>query len=237
GWEALSGITELLGTIRNEKHHSTVCDYLASFGQQNLHIVSRGMSDKNPTVVASSIQILGRLDDDRVYPYLDKAITHESPSVRSQLIETLAANGSEQSTEMISRLARDRNPDIRREAIRALSKISGEFCFNIIAELINDDTFSKADQDEQQLLLNSLSQRGGEHAVSYLRTLILKYNFIQSRTFAFLRMAAFEALSLNSSDKAEKTLVRMAGNWRPGIRRMARDAMNRRRAIIYGAEE
>ena len=237
GWEALSGITEILGNVHDEKHRDTICDHLAQFGRENLHIVSSGITDRNSEVVKNSITILVRIRDDRVYSYLEKALLHESVEVRSHLIDCLKDHASEKPIDLLARLARDRDSEIRRKAVQALGNVSGVHGFNIIADIINDNSFAIINENEQQLLLNTLSRLGGDDAVSYLRGLILKYNPLRRRLFTFLRSAAFEALTLNRGEKAERTLVRLSGNWRIAIRRMARDAMHKRRANLYGGQE
>jgi exonuclease V gamma subunit len=89
---------------------------------------------------------------------------------------------------------------------------------------------------EQKTLLRAFSILGGDVAVSYLSQLIEQYNPLRDSALTFYRQTAFDALSYNRSEKAEKLLVKLASSWRPDIRRQAAAALSRRREIVFGRD-
>ena len=87
------------------------------------------------------------------------------------------------------------------------------------------------------MLFNAFSILGGDIAVTYLLKLILRYNLIGSSALKFYRAAAFEALSLNRSEKADQVLVKLSNRWRPAIKQSAQKTLDIRRSVIYGGED
>ena len=79
----------------------------------------------------------------------------------------------------------------------------------------------------------TLSRLGGEHAVSYLVSLVTSGGFLKSQAKEFYRRIAFKALVGNHSEKAEKALLKLARSWRMDIRKMAKEALLSRRESTY----
>lgn len=235
-WEALGGIVDLLGKLTHERHRDALCDFLAAKGKTNLQIISRGLFEKRSEVVRNSVTVLTRIDEPSAYEYLEKIITHKDKAVRLELVRGLRESPSDKAVNILIQLARDPDPSVRKEAISSISSRRGRVAFEAITEIINDDSFILVDPDDQLQLLNAFSMLGGELAVPYLSQLVLKFSFLKNSRNAFFRKAAFEALSLNPSERAEKLLVKLSSNWRPDIRTRARDAQYRRRLMIHGGD-
>ena len=237
GWEALSGITDLLGKLDHAHHRETLCEYLATKGKKNLKIISRGLFDKNEEVVRNSIAIMSRIDDAEALAYLKKTANHRDSTVRLELVSCLKESPREEAIEILTALATDSDPSVRKEAVSSISSRRGRAAFDAITEIINNDDFVLVDTDDQQQLLNAFSMLGGELAVPFLGQLAIRMNLFRNSRTAFFRQAAFEALSLNPSEKAENLLVKLCNNWRPDIKSRARDAQYRRRIMIHGGDQ
>ena len=237
GWEALSGLTDLIGDLKHENQREALCDYLASKGQANIKIVSKGLFDRRTEVVCNSITVLARIGDDTAFDYLGRVTKHKEKSVRLQLARSLKDSPGDAAIGILRVLAIDRDPDIRKEAVQSLVYRKGRSAFEAIADIINDERFISVERSDQKQLLNAFSSLGGELAVSYLGQLILKSNPLRNSTLTFYRQAAFEALSLNKSEKAERLLVKLSGSWRTDIRAQAGHTLHQRRHILYGGEE
>jgi hypothetical protein len=236
GWEALSGITDLLGEFDHRHHREALCDYLARKGRNHSDVVAKGIYDRRWQVVLNSVIILAQVGDDISLNHLKHALNHEERRVRLELVKALRNCSKDKALELLRQAAMDSDREIRSEAIDAIVGRNGQAAFETIAALINDEKFVLIDQDDQQKLLRAFSVLGGDVAVGFLARLILRFNLFRNATLSFYRRAAFEALSYNRSEKGERLLVKLASSWRPDIRRQASAALHRRREIIYGGK-
>ncbi len=236
GWEALSGITDLVGEFEHELHREALKDYLTARGQDNIDIVARGIFDKRWQVVRNSVTILARIGDARALRYLERVVHHEEPLVRMELVTALKDCPSTEALGLLQSLVADSDRTIRRQAVEAIVARCGSTAFETIGALIDDESFPSLDRDDQQALLNAYSVLGGEQAVAYLSQMILRYNLFRDARLVFCRTAAFEALSYNVSERGERMLVRLSSSWRPDIRKQAAYALQRRRENIFGQE-
>ncbi len=236
GWEALRGVSSTLEKLKFEIHKGSFCDFLALKGRNNLNIIANGLTDKNPDIVISSIIVLSRIGDDEAIRLLSKVAGHKNNPVRHTLVMSLRETNNENVISLLVKLTRDDDETIRRESVRSISSRKGQQALEAIAEIINDDSFDKIESQDQQQLLNAFSILGGDQAVRFLCNLILKYNIFDDSLLKFYRAAAFESLSLNRGEKAEKMLLKLTSNVRPDIKKQARAALYKRRALIYGGE-
>lgn len=236
GWEALSGIADLLGEFELRHHREILCDYLASTGRQHPDIVSKGLFDKRWYVVYNSVGILAHIGDDKSLDYLKHTLKHEERRVRLELVTALKNCPNDKALEILREAVMDPDQEIRKEAVNTIIARRGGPAFRTIADIINDESFTSLEHSNQKALLTAFSILGGDAAVAYLSRLILKYNPLRSPILTFYRRAAFEALSHNRSEKGERLLVGLASSWRPDIRRQASATLRRRREIIFGGE-
>lgn len=236
GWEALGATTDLIADIRHDHHRETVCDHLTRKGSDRLEIISKGIYDRRPQIVCSTVMILARIGSDRSLEYLEKIVGHADDSVRRELVKNLVDCPHDRALELLKHSIGDREPDIRRQAIDSIVARRDQAALQTITGIINDYSFADLEHSDQQDLLNAFSKLGGEKTVSYFADLILKYNIFRSSNLAFYRTAAFEALALSRSEVAGDLINKLCSNWRPNIRAQAIEAQRRRREMIYGEE-
>jgi hypothetical protein len=233
-WESLMNITDLIGELSHPQHRDTVRDYLVVRGRDNVRIIARGLHDKRIDVVIATVNVLAQVDDQEALTALRGVAGHAEPEVRRQLACSLQDSTSDGALEILRTLATDSEPSIRSSAVAGIVKHRGQAAFDVIAEIIDDPGFSSQDPDDQQHLLNAYSTLGGDMAVEFLVGLADKHSLFGRDEAAYFRQAAFEALSRNRGELAEKALLKLASSWRGEIKNSARQALQRRRELIYG---
>ncbi len=234
GWEALSAITDLMGELEHRLHREALSDYLTARGKDNIDIVARGVYDKRWYVVRNAVTILAGIGDSKAIAYLKRVVKHDDRRVRLQLVSSLGDCPSDEAVLLLKECVSDPDAEIRKKAVSSLVVRKNQAALDTITDILNEEGFQSLGQDDQQAMLNAFSMLGGELAVSYLSQLILKANPFRDSSVAFYRVAAFEALTLNRSEKCESFLIKMSGSWRPDIKQQAVAALQRRREIIYG---
>ncbi|HUV30614.1 MAG TPA: HEAT repeat domain-containing protein [Acidobacteriota bacterium] len=236
-WEALAGLTDLLGELTQRNHRESLCDFLAERGRENLQLVSKGLFDKRWFVVRNSVIILCRIGDGPALNQVKNVVDHEDRRVRLALVSSLLDCTHEQALELLKRGARDKDPEVRKEAVNSIVARRGPAAFVAITDVLNDDSFGELEGPDQQRVLNAYSVLGGDRAVEYLMHLITKPNPLRDRNLRAYRTAAFEALSHNRSERCERALLKLSSSWRPDIKRQAVQALKRRRELIYGGKD
>lgn len=234
GWESLLPITDLLSTLTQEHHRESVNDYLSMRGQGNMKIIAAGLSDNRTEVVASSVTVLARIGDDEALKLLHKVVSHKDAQVRLAMARTLKDCPNDAALALLRTLAVDQVPEIRTTAVGSIVARRGQPAFDAITEIINDEGFAQLDREDQAAILRAYSILGGDLAVEYLGKLINSFNPFGRKDVNFYREAAFEALIQNKGQKSEKLLVKLAGSWRGEIKNQAKEALQRRRELIYG---
>ena len=236
GWEALGNITDIMGNCIHRLHRDAVKDYLTGRGRDRVDVIAKGIYDKRPEVVRSSVAILASIGDSKALSILGRAVDHDNRDVRLDLVRGLAECEGEQTLKLLSRCARDTDREVRQEAVGNIVTRRGTAAFETIAEIINDQSAVSLEREDQLALLKAYSTLGSDAAVGYLIRLATQWNLFRDSTIAFLRGAAFEALAVNQSEKCERMLVKLSGSWRPDIRRLAAATLQHRREVLYGDE-
>lgn len=236
-WQALSGVSELLGQIQNETYVSAISDFLASRGEGNIDMLAQGIYDKRPEVVCNAISVLARVGGKRALSHLRRVTTHDNTEVRLALVTSLKNSPDDDVLEILVLGAKDTDPEIRREAVGSIVARRGNAAFEAITELINDQSFAKLDPEDKQSVLNAYSVLGGDQAVEYLNSLVSRISIFGGANARFYQEAAFEALARNKSEKAERLLLKLSSSWRPSLKKMGIETLQRRRELIYGEDD
>jgi HEAT repeat protein len=232
GWESISAIMDLLGELEHRHHRLAIVDHLIETGKDHVDIISKGIFDRRWFVVRNTALILGEIGNDRALTYLEKAIRHDDPRIRQELIKGLTKSGDIKNVNILIRLLWDADVLGKQMILKIILDNQYEEGLNAIVRIINDDRFITLDDSEQEQLVLAFSKTGGEHAVDYLSSLISELKFANIETRKFYHKLAFKALSYNSSDKAEKALQKYARSRKSNLSKMANGAIRLRNNIL-----
>jgi len=237
GWEALTGISELIGQVEAEGYRQCLSDYLIKHGAQNVDLIGKGIFDKREDVVMQTIYILGKIGNQRALSYLTKVINHPEDIIRFELLNALKDNPEDGSIKILKVCATDTNPEISKKAIELIAAQSGKQAVKTLEEIIKSNIFSEFSDDDKKSLLVSYSQSGKDLAVSFLSSMASRIILFYNRHKTFCRRAAFEALRINTSEKADLALKRLSKNILPNVKRQAKSALLWRREHKTGVEQ
>lgn len=234
GQEILLGLGELVGQLRITEHHKCLVDHMATMGPQHINVVSKGLFDKKIETVCMSIGMLCRIGGTSALAYLQKVIRHESRQVRMDLVAHLKESPDDKVLDLLKVLAFDKDGEVRSRAVTAIVDRKGTPAFTTISALVHDDRYDSFDSRDQQALLNSYSRLGDEGALPFLHRQASSFAAWGDKKQRKKRQAAFEALGCNTSNACEQMLLKLAKSWRRDVRNQAREALRRRREILYG---
>jgi len=232
GWEAISAIMDLLGELEHRHHRLAIVDYLIKNGKDHIDIISKGIFDRRWFVVRNTALILGQIGNDRALTYLEKAIRHDDPRVRQEMIKGLTRSDEIKNIDILIGLLWDADVSGKQSILKTIINNQNIDSLNAIVKIINDDRFVALNESEQEQLILAYSKIGGEYAVGYLNSLISEIKFSSPEAKQFYNKLAFKALSYNSSEKAEKTLEKYARSRKSELSKMANEAIGMRNNIL-----
>nr|MBN2276644.1 HEAT repeat domain-containing protein [candidate division Zixibacteria bacterium] len=230
-WKAVSAAVDLLGELEHRDHRFAVCDFLSEQGKDQVDLIAKGIFDRRWFVVRNAVDILARIGNDKAISYLEKALNHQEPRVRLQIIRGLNRRENEKSTGLLIKLVWDPDAIVSQMAFESILNLTGTQGLNVLTTIINDDRFATLSERHQEKCILMLSKLGGEHTVNYLVSLINGWGAGRSQIREFYQRVAFNALAHNRSEKAEKALLKLAHSWRKNLRKMATEALKKRREI------
>jgi hypothetical protein len=233
GWESLAHITGMLGKLMAKKARLMVCDYLAKRGKEHVKIIANGLRDKRWYVARNTIMILGQINGEQVLDYLDSASNHPDHRVRTEAIVALSKNSSDRSIDLICRFLKDSDTDLRAMALDRLGATGGRPAFETMRDIVHSSAFSNYSPDEQEQFLICYSRLGGAEVTGYLASIIGSFSLLNTGWKARYRFMALKALAHNTSDEAEKLILKYTRSRRQWLRQAAVAALEQHRRIIY----
>jgi hypothetical protein len=237
GWESLSSLTDLLGELQHQIHREALCDFLAERGRQHSHLLAKGLTDKRWYVVRNATIVMCRIGDHNALANLRRVLSHTDRRVRLSLVQQLKDCRNVEALDLLKACVRDRDPEIRKEAVNSIVAWRGAAAFDAITDIMSDDSFVELASEDKQAVLTAYSKLGGDQAIGYLVSLITKPNLLRDGHLAEMRIAAFEALTYNRSDRCERALIKLASSWRTQVKHGATEALQRRRERIFGGDD
>jgi len=232
GWEALSPICNLLGILEFRPHRSAICDYLIEKGAEHVEIIAKGIFDKRWFVVRNTALILGQIGNDRAIDYLARAINHDEPRVRLEVVRGLGERITRKGVELIVQMVWDADNRVHRTALEAIMDLPDKTALFAISKVVGDERFAILMENDQEKLIMALSDLGGGSVVDYLVSLITDWRISKSQSRQFFQKVAFRALADNPSEEAEIAIKKLCRAWRKNLRAMAGEALKRRQHNI-----
>ncbi len=236
GWEAISAIVDLLGELEHRHHRLAIVDYLINNGQDHVDIISKGIFDRRWFVVRNTALILGEIGNERALNYLEKAIRHDDPRVRQEMVKGLTKPDRIKNIDILIRLLWDADVVGKQTILKKIISPNYDDALNAIVRIINDDRFVTLNESEQQQLVLGFSSIGGEYAVDYLNSLISEIKFSSEEARSFYRKLAFKALAHNTSQAAGIALENHGKSRKSDVRKMANEAIRLRNNILARIE-
>lgn len=233
GWESLVHITGMLGNLVSKSARLMVCDYLSRRGREHLHIIGTGVRDPKWFVVRNTVMILGRIGTDKALRFLEVTINHPDTRVRQETIWALANLKTNKAIDLLCRMLNDSDHGMRSSVLGHLGRLGGRTAFEAIRAIVHGPRFSRYPVDDQEQFLIIYSHLGGSEVTDALKSIINSMSLFNWGQRVRYRLAALKALAYNTSDEAERLILKYTCSRRRWLREAAVVALNRRRRIMH----
>lgn len=186
-------VKSLIGMLGEKNIKINVLQALGQLG----HIKSliQSLSDDDETIVASSLEILGRLHNKSAATYFLKSLKSSSPLVRARAAEALGKYRNSTYIIHFVKLLKDTDEDVRKEIVRALGKIEDEKAIPYLIKALKDKNW-----EVRRNAVEGLGNFQNKEAVNNLIKLLKDEN-------PTVRNYAAESLGKTGDKKALKSLM------------------------------
>jgi len=233
GWESLTHVTGMLGSLVSRQARLRVCDYLSRRGHDHINIIANGLRDQRWYVVRNSVMILGRIGGRQVLPYLNKAAGHGDNRVRMEVLRAAAGHDDDEAVDIMFGFLKDEDIKIREAALERLRQTGGRRSFEIIQQIVRSPDFTDYPLDEQEQFLIIYSSLGGAEITDFLDSIIGSFSLFNLGWKARYRFMALKALAHNTSDEAERLILKYTRSRRKWLRQAAAAALDTRRRVLF----
>jgi len=194
--QAIEPLCLLLGEVESGKWRKAICDQLVELSQQEeIQLLSKFLSDRNPFLVCHILYILGRIGDPFAVKYLGNLVSHEDLKVREETLQVLNKFG-DKGKELIQKFLRDSASGMRAKAALFLARHAKVAAIKPLTEIILSEDFYKRDYDEKASFFRALGETGSKEVIPILKKIANKRRWFQKTKWNEMRQCATNTLKM-----------------------------------------
>jgi HEAT repeat protein len=107
--------------------------------EQGLTLIVSRLADENRDVRLAVVELLGGCDSDKVYPYLEQALSDPDDWVRIRAVEAIGLRGEHDAVPRLLELASQPNKLVAFKAVEALGEVGGPEAYQALVRLGSGD--------------------------------------------------------------------------------------------------
>ncbi len=222
--EALPGLTQLMTLERQQSQVEALL--LKAYADHPEMLIEPLIESEDNDLALRIMKLLEQLATESTVTPLGGLLPRLRGDLRTRLVRVIARFQTDETRQMLSALVSDANPEIRRTVIKALSQFDGGIeTKELRAQLANKD-FHGRSLEEKKGLLMTLAQAEREGAVGFLREVIGRKGWFESKKQEDTRACAVLALGQTGCDEARTALQQYTQDKSESIRGAARLALS-----------
>jgi hypothetical protein len=199
---AIPGMVQTLGEARDRKQRRLLCEVLAVLGRDNIDALAESADDPKWYLVRNLALIFGMTKEAASVKHLAKMLKHEDLRVRREALRALDAIPSDETRHLFLSALEDPDFSVRAAALRALRRFRDPELFETLKKGAGREELKKRPLEEKRMILETLSELGGEDAFPLLSDLFQKKGILEKDEITELRAAAAYGLGLLGSPGA-----------------------------------
>ena len=230
--ESLSELTQLMTLGRQQ---SQVEALLLEVYADHPEMLFEPLIESEDDLALRIIELLEQVATESSVTPLGGLLPRLGGDVRTQLVKVIARFQTDEAKQMLLALICDANPEIRRTVIKALSQFDGGIeTEELRAQLAYKDFHSRSLEEKKGLLM-TLAGTEREGAIEFLREVIGRKRWFESKKQEETRACAVLALGQTGCDEVRTALQQYAQDKSESIRGAARLAMSNLTAKLAAA--
>jgi hypothetical protein len=193
--QAVEPLCLLLGELESGKWRKAICDQLAELSREEIQLLSKFLSDRNPILVCQILNILGKIGDPSTAKYLGNLVTHRDLKVREETLQVLDKFG-EKGEDLIRKYLLDPVSGIRAKAALLLARHTKGLAVEPLTEIILSEDFYKRDYKEKASFFRALGETKSEEVIPILKRIAKKRRWFQREKWNEMRQCAANTLKM-----------------------------------------
>ncbi len=150
--------------------------------------------------------ILGRIGDKTIIPYLRDFASHEDKTVRLSVINALVNIQDENINPILKEFLTDEDEEVRIQAAMNLKHAEDAETFNYVLQLAQQKDFKERRKPEKKALLEFLATAKSEEVSFLFKSILKKWSLFSMTKQNETRLCAVPALELMATHEARKIL-------------------------------
>jgi hypothetical protein len=193
--QAVEPLCLLLGEVESGKWRRVICDQVAELSHEEIHPLSKFLSDPNPFLICHILYILGKIGNPATVKYLGNLVTHEDLKVREETLQILNKFG-EKGRDLIQKFLRDSVAGIRAKAALLLARTARVEAAKLLTEIILSEDFFKRDYEEKASFFRALGETGSKEVIPTLKKIASERKWFQRAKWDEMRQCANNTLKM-----------------------------------------
>lgn len=193
--QAVHPLCLLLGQIDSPKWRKALSDQLARLCAQDIHPLTKFLSDPNPVLVCNILSILGKIGHASTAKHLGGLVSHEDPKVRAEALQILPRFG-DRGRDLLQRFLKDPEMEIRAKASVLLARAAKDQALRPLADIVLSDDFYKREYEEKFAFFRALGETGAKEAIPILKKIAGKRGWFKGAKWEEMRACASKTLRL-----------------------------------------
>jgi len=181
------------------------------------------------------IEALSRMESFAARDQLAALLGHSEPSIRKAAIELIPSVHVRQLWKRLATmLADDRDLEVRCAIIRRMDSDRLPALVPLLKRMVTAESFHRRDRGEKQLAISTLARDAGDAATETLGELLMAKVRLASPRQSETRRLAADGLATIRSAGSRRLLRQASASLQPGLRKAARDALERAEGGHHG---
>ena len=174
-------------------------------------------------IVEKLVPVLSRLEGDTSLKYLMKLTRHSSVSVRRKAIKAISNAGGNQISAIFNFID-DPDDSVRQVILTQMGKSRNEIAEDFLLQFLQKQKFSNAQSEHIMECFRTLGKCGSSMSVPFLCKTLMNLEWMAGLRTSVYREGAALALAALKIPEATQVIEKASRSFRPGLRRIAREA-------------
>lgn len=222
--EALSGLTQLMTLGRQQSQVEAIL--LKTYADHPETLIDPLVESEDDDLALRIMKLLEQLATESIVTPLSELLPRLRGDLRTRLVKVIARFGTDEVKQILLALVSDTTPEIRRTVIKALSQFDGGIETKELRAQLAHKNFHNRSLEEKKVLLMTLAGTEREGAVEFLKEVIGRKKWFESKEQEDTRACAVLALGQTDCDEAQTALQQYAQDKSESIRGAARLALS-----------
>lgn len=206
GSNALPIVSDIWEETSDPSIRLKAANFLYEVGKKDVLSLVALAKNHRTALTKEVVDILGRIGDKNIIPYLRDFAGHEDKTVRLSVINSLVNIQDENINPILKEFLTDEDEEVRTQAAMNLKHDEDSEIFNYVLELAKQKDFKERKRLEKKALLEFLASAKSKEVSALFKSILKKWSLFSMAKQNETRLCTVPALELMATHEAQKIL-------------------------------